>query len=71
MMKKLVSTEQLAELVPYSQNQLRRLEAAGEFPKRVKIGKNRVAWIQEELDQWLWDRMQERKTNTTEEKTND
>jgi len=38
--------------VPYSGMHLRRLEAAGKFPRRVKIGA-RVAWVETEVDEWL------------------
>jgi len=46
-------TPTLGELIPYSQNRLRRLEAKGQFPKRVRIGANRVAWLRQEVDDWL------------------
>lgn len=29
-----------------------RWEAAGEFPRRRKIGKHAVAWIESEIDDW-------------------
>jgi prophage regulatory protein len=29
-----------------------RLEKAGKFPKRVRVGANAVAWIEEEIDGW-------------------
>ena len=66
MIKKMISSEQLADIVPYSQNQLRRLEAQGRFPKRVRIGPNRVAWVQEEIERWFETRMDERNNKTEE-----
>jgi len=30
-----------------------RWERAGRFPRRVKIGPNRVAWIRQEIDDWI------------------
>jgi len=62
----MISSEQLADIVPYSQNQLRRLEAQGRFPKRVRIGPNRVAWVQEEIERWFETRMDERNNKTEE-----
>jgi len=64
--KKMISSEQLADIIPYSQNQLRRLEAQGRFPKRVRIGPNRVAWVQEEIERWFETRMDERNNKTEE-----
>ena len=50
---KLLSKRQLKELVLYSHQHIARLEKAGEFPKRVKLGNNRVGWIEEEVLDWL------------------
>ena len=44
--------------VPYSRAHLYRLEDQGEFPKRKRIGANRVAWIRAEIERWLADRME-------------
>lgn len=53
----LIVADELARRIPYSQNQLRRLEAQGSFPKRVHLGANRVAWVRQEIDQWINERM--------------
>ncbi|WP_083799249.1 AlpA family phage regulatory protein [Roseobacter sp. AzwK-3b] len=37
----------------YSPQHLRRLEAKGEFPRRIRIGANRIAWLQNEVEEWL------------------
>jgi predicted DNA-binding transcriptional regulator AlpA len=44
--------------VPYSRAHLYRLEDQGEFPKRKRIGANRVAWVRAEIERWLADRME-------------
>jgi len=44
--------------VPYSRAHLYRLEDQGEFPKRKRIGANRIAWVRDEVEQWLADRME-------------
>ena len=49
----LISSDQIQNWAPYSLNHSRRLEAQGSFPKRVRIGANRVAWVREEIDQWI------------------
>lgn len=56
----LIIADEIARRIPYSQNQLRRLEAQGSFPKRVRIGANRVAWVRQEIDQWIEARMNAR-----------
>ena len=33
-----------------------RLERTGEFPKRRQLGKNSVAWLEEEVEEWMRDR---------------
>lgn len=53
----LVRSNELGDIVPYSPNHIRRLEAVGKFPKRVQIGANRVGWVRAEVEQWLNDRM--------------
>jgi len=49
----LITAREVLDRVPYSANHLRRLEALGEFPKRVQIGPGRVAWLRSEIEQWL------------------
>ena len=44
--------------VPYSRAHLYRLEDLGEFPKRKRIGANRVAWVRAEIEQWLSERLE-------------
>lgn len=56
----LVRSSELATLVPYSMNHIRRLEYAGAFPKRVRLGPNRVGWVRAEVEEWLKSRMSER-----------
>jgi predicted DNA-binding transcriptional regulator AlpA len=41
--------------IPFSDEWIRQLVAAGKFPKPVKIG-NRVAFVEDEVDAWLRDR---------------
>ena len=50
-------SNELGNIVPYSQNHIRRLEKTGLFPKRVHIGENRVAWVRAEIEAWLNARM--------------
>lgn len=45
----MMSDEVLAR-VPYSRAHLYRLEDQGEFPKRKRIGANRIAWVRDEFE---------------------
>ena len=56
----LIVADEIAQRIPYSQNHLRRLEAQGSFPKRVRIGANRVAWVRQEIDSWIEARLNAR-----------
>ena len=56
----LILTSEIAQRIPYSQNHLRRLEAQGSFPKRIRIGANRVAWVRQEIDSWIEARLNAR-----------
>ena len=38
--------------IALSDRQLRRLEAQGQFPGRVKLSRSRIVWIESEVDQW-------------------
>ena len=51
---------QTEEMVNLSGSTINRLEAMGRFPKRVKIGVSRVAWVEEELDEWIAERIRAR-----------
>ena len=39
--------------IRYSRMHIDRLERAVAFPKRVMMGSNTVAWVEEEIDAWL------------------
>lgn len=57
---RLIRAQELTTLVPYSAQHIRRLERAGLFPRRVRVGANRVGWVREEVEQWLTARMEGR-----------
>ena len=52
-------SDEVEARVPYSRAHLYRLEDQGEFPKRKRIGANRVAWVRAEIERWLADRMED------------
>ena len=55
-----ILAQELTGLVPFSPNHLRRLEAQGDFPRRVRIGANRIAWPRAEVEAWLAGRVEAR-----------
>lgn len=38
-------------------------QAAGTFPKSISLGGKSVAWLEEEVNQWIADRVSERDNN--------
>jgi prophage regulatory protein len=57
---KLLSKRQVKERVLYSYAHIDRLEAAGLFPKRIRLGQNRVGWLEQEIDAWIEAKLGER-----------
>ncbi len=57
--KRLVSKKELRTVcgIPYTPQHIARLEAAGTFPKRVRLGPNRVAWLLSEVEDWVSERI--------------
>lgn len=43
--------------IKYSRQHLHRLIKAGKFPKPVKLGENRNAWVETEIDEYLASRV--------------
>lgn len=64
--RRLVSKKELKSLlgIPYSPQHIARLEAAGKFPKRLRLGQSRVAWLQAEVEQWIADKVAERDSSS-------
>jgi prophage regulatory protein len=62
MQKKLVSKKELRTLygIPYSFQHIARLEKGGQFPQRVQLGPNRVAWLCIEVEDWIASRVARR-----------
>jgi prophage regulatory protein len=60
--KRLVSKKELRTVcgIPYIPQHIARLEVAGKFSKRVRLGPNRVAWVLSEADAWVNERIANR-----------
>lgn len=53
MTKRLIDLKTLLSKVPFSRAHIYRLEAKGAFPRRIRIGDARVAWIESEVENWI------------------
>lgn len=62
--KQLIDKRELTKLVKYSPQHIARLEKAGRFPKRIRLGQNRVAWLLSEIEAWIEERLQRRDEST-------
>lgn len=62
MTRKLVSKKDLKSIygIPYCFAHIARLEVAGKFPQRVALGACRVAWVAEEVEAWIEERIANR-----------
>lgn len=57
---RILSKKDVKEMVLYSPQHISRLEKAGLFPKRVQLGSNRVGWVEQEVVDWLAERLAKR-----------
>lgn len=57
---RLIDRDELLKLVPYTIQHIYRLEKAGSFVKRVRVGANRVAWLESEVKAWIDERVAKR-----------
>lgn len=58
--ERLIRIDEVVEIVPYSRMHLYRLMHAGKFPRQVRLGGNRVAWLESEVMKWVAARVAER-----------
>lgn len=57
---RIIRKSELLERVGYSDVQIWRMEKAGKFPKRVKLGPKAVGWVESEVSDWIKERMEAR-----------
>ena len=62
--EKLLMLSQVREIVPYSASHIWRLERLGQFPRRIRLGGNRVAWLQSEVNSWVESKLAARTDHT-------
>ncbi len=64
-MKRLLTKKAVRDRVCYSFAHIDRLERQGLFPKRVKLGPNRVGWLESEIDKWIDEQVRKRDSSFT------
>ena len=58
---RILSLNDLLELgIYYSRVHIYRLVKAGKFPAPIKVGQNRIGWVESEIDEWLNAKIAER-----------
>lgn len=65
-MTKMLSKRDVKERVLYSFAHIDRLEKAGLFPQRIRLGQNRVGWREEDIENWLQERVEATVTDRSE-----
>ena len=62
---RIIRWSELKSIVPYTRQHIHRLERAGHFPRRVRIGANRIGWLLSEIEAWLAERVDARDARDT------
>ena len=55
-----LSLNEVSRISGLSASTIWRAEKRGDFPRRVQIGLNRVAWLREEIEAWISERLRQR-----------
>jgi prophage regulatory protein len=50
---RIITQKELRLVVPYTPQHILRLEKAGKFPPRIRLGQNRVGWFVIEIEAWI------------------
>lgn len=51
--QRIIRKPEVLAKVGVSDATVRRLELAGRFPKRLRLGPNSVGWLSTEVDEWI------------------
>ena len=57
---RIIGWSELKAIVPYTRQHIHQLERNGHFPRRVRIGANRIGWLVSEIETWLAQRVDAR-----------
>lgn len=61
MPNRLLSLKQVMERIPLSKTEIYRRIRDDRFPRPVRIGAHRIGFLEAEIDQWLTDRIDDRR----------
>ena len=61
---RIIDRRERRNLIPYSDVHILRLERAGKFPARIRLGPSRVGWSECELLEWIEARKLDRNSAT-------
>lgn len=56
----MIDKTELKKIVPFSSSYIAKLEKAGKFPRRVRLGPCRVGWLHHEVIEWIHERVSAR-----------
>jgi prophage regulatory protein len=54
---RIITQKELRSIVPYTPQHILRLEKAGRFPLRIRLGQNRVGWRLIDIEAWIASRL--------------
>lgn len=57
---RLIKLKEVKEMTTLAKPTIYRLIAAGMFPKQVSTGDRSVAWVEKEVEDWIFKKMSER-----------
>lgn len=60
---KLIRLKQVTERTGLGRSSIYNYMAAGYFPRSVKLGPRLVAWVENEIDEWIADKISNRDRN--------
>jgi prophage regulatory protein len=61
----LLTQDEVIKAVSLSRQEIWRRRRSGDFPRPVKLGGRRIAYLKSEIDEWIADRIAERDETPT------
>jgi prophage regulatory protein len=55
-MQRVIRANDIQAVIGLTRRTADMLEAAGKFPRKIRLGANSVGWLVEDIDRWLSDR---------------
>jgi prophage regulatory protein len=63
--RRLYRLRQVKQFVPFGTSWIYALEARGDFPKRIQLGPRAVAWVADEIEEWVAERVRLSRCDST------